>query len=376
MTDTVFKGNGKGYIFRGELPATYEEFRQAVLAGQFCDLSLNLSSGATAGADVIGTPLNKANLLSDATGASCGATTVDGALAYLASKVTEDESGRIYDLLLRLYIAGDLDLYFGNGILIDSFRANNFSSLTGWTWATGKITATGGASGLYNYDVYSVISGGSHYEQGTPVYSSTQRDYPYTVSGYESFTFSASTGWTVSGSYVSREASSVGDSYTVYNLVGTSLKAETTSYPSDDDIYYYESRVTPVTVVQDEPSRGSYLYATTGSASQYPQNGVSGNYWYVRGEPVASGSTATAVTDSYELDEDASSVMLVGVDSVTNAHATISYQVTLDGENWNAVTPGVWTEIQPGSDLSVRIVANFDGSTVTAQCDGVAVIVR
>ena len=65
MKDTVIKGNGKSRSIKAptDIPATFEEWRTQLLAGTATlDIGLN-----AAGCDVVGTAMNKANLLSDTT---------------------------------------------------------------------------------------------------------------------------------------------------------------------------------------------------------------------------------------------------------------------------------------------------------------------
>lgn len=65
MKDTVIKGNGKSRSIKAptDMPATFEEWRTQLLAGTATlDIGLN-----AAGCDVVGTAMNKANLLSDTT---------------------------------------------------------------------------------------------------------------------------------------------------------------------------------------------------------------------------------------------------------------------------------------------------------------------
>ena len=65
MKDTVIKGNGKSRSIKAptDMPTTFEEWRTQLLAGTATlDIGLN-----AAGCDVVGTAMNKANLLSDTT---------------------------------------------------------------------------------------------------------------------------------------------------------------------------------------------------------------------------------------------------------------------------------------------------------------------
>lgn len=86
MKDTVIKGNGKSRSIKAptDMPAIFEEWRAQLLAGTATlDISLN-----PAGCDVVGTPLNKVNLLADDTvsilGLSVENATPNNAIAKLA----------------------------------------------------------------------------------------------------------------------------------------------------------------------------------------------------------------------------------------------------------------------------------------------------
>lgn len=68
MKDTIIKGNGKAYAIKApaDVPATWEDFRLLLLAGTaHLDITLNTTTGDSAGCDEVGTALNKANLLPD-----------------------------------------------------------------------------------------------------------------------------------------------------------------------------------------------------------------------------------------------------------------------------------------------------------------------
>ena len=88
MKDTVIKGNGKSRSVKAptDMPATFEEWRTQLLAGTATlDIGLN-----AAGCDVVGTPMSKANLLSDTTKSALGLSgsdpTVNDALYALSQK--------------------------------------------------------------------------------------------------------------------------------------------------------------------------------------------------------------------------------------------------------------------------------------------------
>lgn len=105
MKDTTIKGNGKSSIIRApsDMPATFEEWRQQLIAGNgYLDVVLNTdTTGANAGCDVVGTPLSKANLLDDTTKAALELSqsdpTVDDALYALSQKGSPAEVHVIAD---------------------------------------------------------------------------------------------------------------------------------------------------------------------------------------------------------------------------------------------------------------------------------------
>lgn len=93
MKDTTIKNNGKAFNIKApeDMPETFEEWREQAIAGNaFLDVSLNTSTGPDAGCDVVGTPQNKATLLSDTTKAALelkqADPTVDDALYALSQK--------------------------------------------------------------------------------------------------------------------------------------------------------------------------------------------------------------------------------------------------------------------------------------------------
>ena len=99
MKDTVIKGNGKSRSIKAptDMPATFEEWRTQLLAGTATlDIGLN-----AAGCDVVGTAMNKANLLSDTTKSALELSgsdpTVNDALYALSQKGSPAEVRVIAD---------------------------------------------------------------------------------------------------------------------------------------------------------------------------------------------------------------------------------------------------------------------------------------
>lgn len=100
MKDTVIKGNGKSRSIKAptDMPATFEEWRTQLLAGTATlDIGLN-----AAGCDVVGTAMNKANLLSDTTKSALELSgsdpTVNDALYALSQKGSPAEVRVIADI--------------------------------------------------------------------------------------------------------------------------------------------------------------------------------------------------------------------------------------------------------------------------------------
>lgn len=114
MQDTVIKGNGRSRIIKGpaDMPATYEEWRAQVMAGTAqLDVSVNPDTTESGGISQLGTPLNKANLLTDEVAALFGLmddATIDAMFRALwslrAAKngfATLDSSGKVPSTQLR-----------------------------------------------------------------------------------------------------------------------------------------------------------------------------------------------------------------------------------------------------------------------------------
>lgn len=95
MRDGIIKGEGNSRILKGHnsIPTTYADFRSALLAGTLLiDLLYNAE-----GWDVEGTPLNKANLLTDTVATALGLTsddpTVNEALNAMLAVATQVKDG-------------------------------------------------------------------------------------------------------------------------------------------------------------------------------------------------------------------------------------------------------------------------------------------
>ena len=86
MKDTIIKGDGTSRTLKApsSIPASYDDFRSALIAGTInVDIALNED-----GCDEVGTPLNKASLLKDATAQKFGlgnTATVDDVLAAVVT---------------------------------------------------------------------------------------------------------------------------------------------------------------------------------------------------------------------------------------------------------------------------------------------------
>lgn len=96
MKDTVITGNGKSKIVKApsDMPDTFAAWRTQLLAGAaYLDIALNTElEGDNIGVDVIGTPINKANMLTDTTAAALGLgsdPSLNDALGAVAKKSVE-----------------------------------------------------------------------------------------------------------------------------------------------------------------------------------------------------------------------------------------------------------------------------------------------
>lgn len=78
MKDTIIKGNGKSRILKApaDIPDNFADWRDQMMSGNaYLDIAVNTNTDITnpnAGLDVVGTPLSKGNLLSDATQTALG----------------------------------------------------------------------------------------------------------------------------------------------------------------------------------------------------------------------------------------------------------------------------------------------------------------
>lgn len=100
MEDRVKINNGKSSIIKvpsDYAPADFAEFLTDLKSGMFADISPNNSLDSDAGVTVVGTPLNKANMLTDTTANRFGLTalenpTVDSTFEKIADKFDDDDT--------------------------------------------------------------------------------------------------------------------------------------------------------------------------------------------------------------------------------------------------------------------------------------------
>ena len=87
MKDTVINGDGTSKLLKAPttIPETFEEWREQLIAGT-ATLDIGLNS---AGVSVMGTALNKANLLSDAAATAAGVTSTDPTISEAIVKTNE-----------------------------------------------------------------------------------------------------------------------------------------------------------------------------------------------------------------------------------------------------------------------------------------------
>lgn len=134
MKDQIIKQNAKSRIIKastsGTFPTTYGSFRTAITEGNvFADITVN-----EAGCDEVGTPLNKANLLSDDTATALGldteTATVNLALAALDSAIDD-----LVELIAEMKIkAGDtleISSSIQSGFISNSGKSIFFNIPTG-----------------------------------------------------------------------------------------------------------------------------------------------------------------------------------------------------------------------------------------------------
>lgn len=134
MKNTVIKGTGTSRALKApsDMPTTFDAWRAQLLAGTATlDIALNPD-----GCDVVGTPLSKANLLSDATKEAIGLEsedpTVDEALAALDEKAGSSTAltGSGAPTTSTEGVVGQLYINTTDG----SIYACTLAEATGYTW--------------------------------------------------------------------------------------------------------------------------------------------------------------------------------------------------------------------------------------------------
>lgn len=164
MQDRIILGNGKANNIKFNLAGinSWEQFVAANAAGTLqADVTYNNDGTGTS---VIGTLLNKANLLTDATAASLGVTSSDPTIEEAFKALAEFERG-----LIRIetfsgnrtinanssgtFRASDLSVEWPSGYRPIAFAAINFSTSTYIRLRSYTVDATGtsGIIGVWNY---------------------------------------------------------------------------------------------------------------------------------------------------------------------------------------------------------------------------------
>ena len=134
MEDRVRINNGKSSILKipsNYDPADFEEFIADLKSGLFADVSPNNSLEEDAGITVVGTPLNKANLLSDDTVLALDMVpaenpTPNDAFAQIAQNFTDADTIST----VVLYVAGWAETQTGSGIYAQTVSVPNMKAST------------------------------------------------------------------------------------------------------------------------------------------------------------------------------------------------------------------------------------------------------
>ena len=299
-------------------------------------------------------------------------------------QITSDTLDRCFAFFSDFHILANAEAKLAHDILINGFGNSSGMTLNDWTISAGKISVTTPTPGtLYYYDRY-------EYTQNPPTYSiGSDTDYTSetfssgtrTITGYTDAPLSANGYFNGTGAYNSLTMEYDGQQghYYRYQISGDGLTRTTYELNIDPDLIgdsYLNSWKNAVVETPGAYVKGDQVDTIEAPAGLYPDDGVSGAYWYVKNGTVPTPSSVVAVAESsvYTLSETKNAVTLEGVHTDATT-AYVSYQVTLDGSSWYDIAPGGAAIVSPGSSLQVRILGNFpDLTSQTLTCDGFAVL--
>ena len=296
--------------------------------------------------------------------------------------ITSDTLDRCFAFFSDFHILANAEAKFAHDVLLDGFGNSSGMTLGDWTFSTGTIScSTPTPQTQYNYARYTWSQNPSTYAESADsahdetIFSSGT----YSISGYPSAPivngqFTETGAFTTitkayddSGDFFLYTVSPDGKTRTTHELkLATAL---------DPDSKY----ITWTNTVIETPGayvKGDYVDTIQSPAGIYPDDGISGAYWYVKGSaaPTPLGGTVVATSDAYTLSEEKNAVTLEAI-STDDGTATVKYQVTLDGSNWSDILPGQAISLPSGSSLQVRILGVFvDNDPATVSCDGFSIL--
>lgn len=302
-------------------------------------------------------------------------------------RASEDGDATTFQIMqMRSMLLAKEPIFSMGNVMVNAFAENSgMADLGGWAYSTSdkNISVTSDTSGTdYYYSRYTYTQGATTYSQGTDTLTDSRTGSgKYEISGKPNYSFDAASGvYSLGGTTQTEWAYPDNDDVDVYLYELADAGATLISYHlyADGDFVYLETYERGSVASTPAPVKGSLVDTITAGANQYPLDGVSGSYWYVRGEMVpGAGSTVEATTSTYTLASECSRVLLYAIDSTTDAdNGSVLYQVSLDGgANYNDAAIGQTVECTPGNSLVIRILAAFTGAaTTTCACAGVGAV--
>lgn len=351
MKDTIIKNDGTSKTMKGSasIPETYEDFRQALIAGEInVDISLNED-----GCDVVGTPLNKNSLLKSATAEKFG---LDGEEATV-NEVLEMLS------IPQLYITsldGSVMAVTKGGVSYEGVKVGNEYRFNLIDFGTYTVTATlEGISKTMNINIDTV----KRYaiEFGCKTVFGISRDIT-----------SSSTSWTRTEDAVGKTFSaSVGttrghsdfDNEVIYKDIVNRTNVGSDVFTKIPKFYYKRTRVMNIEEIQitDKPWQGFKIHPA------FLRAGVEKDFIYVGSYKTSSNNKSVSGASP----------------QVSQTRATMRNNARNKGAGYGIIDIATWNAIQmlmlvEVADNNVQAVigegwsaSGHSGSKATGSCDAV-----
>ena len=205
-------------------------------------------------------------------------------------QITSDTIDRCFAFFSDFHILANAEAKFARDILLNGFGNSSGMTLNDWTLSTGQISVTTPpAVTQYNYDRYA-------YTQDPPTYSiGADTDYvseqfssgTRTITGYTDAPLSAQGHFIGTGAYNSLTMAYDGQQGKYYRYQISDFSETRTTYELDIDPdligdSYLNSWKNAVVETPGAYVKGEYVDSITAPAGLYPDDGVSGAYWYVK----------------------------------------------------------------------------------------------